>query len=394
MQRGGQSPAVLMSAFFAAAFFVNGLILPYFPVILSDRGLSGEEIAFVLAMPYLGRLVSMPVITGLADRVRERRWVVTGVAAMMLMTGLAFGPLSQTTAIMAVGSILLILNFSLGPLADAIALALQRRGQGDYGRMRLWGSATFIVGNLAGGYVLDHFGVPVLYIVILLGLAMALGATWLIPAAGPLPPAAHVSQLLVLRRPAFLMVLVAAAFIQASHAALYGFATLTWQARGFDEVVIGAFWAIGVVAEIILFWLAWRLPARIAPVTLIIAGAVIGVARWALFAVDTGLVTTAALQVMHAGSFALAHLGMMRFINQTVPEQKAASAQGTYVILIGLAMAAATFIAGRLWIQVGDEAFLAMSVFCLVGLVILTIGRSGARRLEVSGSLPGGAAAV
>ena len=388
MLRFSRSPAVLMACFFAAAFFANGIVLPYFPVILADRGLTGEEIAFVLAMPYLGRLVSMPIITGLADRVSDRRWVVAGVAASMLATGLAFGPLSETWAIMAVGSVLLVLNFSIGPLADAIAVSMQRRGQGDYGRMRLWGSATFIIGNLAGGYVLGHFGVPSLYILVLLGVAMSLCATVLIPPAGPLPPAAHVSQLLVLRKPAFLGVLAASALIQASHAALYGFATLTWQSRGFDEVVIGALWAIGVIAEIILFAYAWRLPARIAPITLIMAGAVIGVLRWALFAVDTGLAATAILQVLHAGSFALGHLGIMRFISRTVPEQRAASAQGTYVIMVGIGMAAATAIAGRLWIEVGDDAFLAMSAFCLAGLTVLTIGRSGARRLLGANSVP------
>lgn len=370
-----------MAAFFALAFFVNGIVLPYFPVLLHERGLTGDEIAVVLALPYLGRIVSMPLVTALADRVGDRRVVVAGVTTAMLAAGIAFGPLTAAGPVMAVGALILVLNVSLGPIADSIAVSMQQRGVGDYGRMRLWGSVTFILGNLIGGAVLQHLGAPAVYAAILVGFAIATAATVIIPPAAPARAVTEVASLLVLRRPAFLAVLAAGAFIQASHAALFGFATLTWQARGYGDMTIGAFWAIGVIAEIVLFALAWRLPGALRPTVLIAIGGLIGIARWALFTSDLGLVTTAALQAMHAGSFAIAHIGIMRFIGETVPEQKAASAQGTYVIMVGVAMAASTAVAGRLWTLFGDDMFGVMSLFCAVGLGILLIGRSGASRL-------------
>ncbi len=369
------SPALLMSGFFAASFFVNGIVLPFFPVVLTDKGLSGDEVAMVLAIPYLARILSMPIITGLADRVRDRRVVVIGLAGSILAAVIAFGVVTAHWAVIAAATLMLVLSFCTGPLSDAIALSVERRGQGDYGRMRLWGSVSFIVANLIGGVALQHGGTSLIYALMVAGFAVSLLSSFMIPPAGPIPASMKAASLVIVRKRAFLMVLAAAGCIQASHAALYGFASLTWQARGYDDATIGVLWAIGVIAEIVLFALAWRIPQRIDPRTLIAICGAIGVVRWMLFAGDFGPVMAVVVQVMHAGSFATGHIGIMRYIRESVPDERSASAQGTYVICVGLAMAAATAISGRLWTLVGDDCFMAMSVFSAVGLAVLTITR-------------------
>src|SRR5262249_34141478 len=53
--------------------------------------------------------------------------------------------------------------------------------------------------------------------------------------------------------PSFLLFLLAASMIQASHALYYAFGTLHWRAQGFADGTIGALWALGVIAEIALF---------------------------------------------------------------------------------------------------------------------------------------------
>ncbi len=370
-----------MATYFAVSFFVNGIVLPYFPVFLRDRGLSGEEIALVVGLPFMLRVFSMPVITAFADRMPDRRVLMLVLMLLITSAVVALGPLTDPTAIVAVSLVILILSYSHGPLTDTIAMSLERRGQGDYGKMRLWGSVSFIGGNLIGGAALDHFGVPAIYTLMMIGFSAAAFATFLLPRPGPMPTVQDAASLTILRKPAFLAVLLAGGFVQSSHAALYGFATITWQLRGYDEFLIGCFWAVGVVAEIILFAYASRLPQAIKPTTLIFIGGLIGVVRWGLFTVDAGAIPTLLIQIGHAGSFAIGHIGIMRFIKETVPEQRAASAQGTYVILLGFAMAAATAVSGRLWERIGDDAFGAMSVFAAIGVVILAITRSGASRL-------------
>lgn len=382
------TPARLMAGFYAISFFVNGIILPFFPVLLTDKGLSGQEIAFVLATPQIMRMASMPVVSGLSDRSNHRRLVMLVLTAATLALALALGIAGERYAVMLVAALMLVLSYCVAPLADSFAMLLERNGAGDYGRMRLWGSASFILGNVVGGWALDRSGATAIYLLIVLGLAAAMAASWMIPPAPPARAEIEAQALTILRRPAFLAVLLGHAVNQASHAGLYAFATLAWQARGFGDTAIGVLWAVGVIAEIILFACGpWLLPRSIAPMRLMMAGAVIGALRWTLFAADLGIGTAAALQVMHAGSFALAHLGYMRFLRERVPAARAASAQGTFVIFNGLATALATAIAGRLWPDFGAGCFLAMTGFCLAGLAILMLSRRGARRLP---ALPAG----
>lgn len=378
---GRFAPAYLMSAFYAIAFFVNGVLTPFFPVLLEVKGLSGQEIAFVLATPQVMRMFTMPIVSGLSDRASDRRHVMAGLIGVTLGFALLFGIAKGNFTVIAVGSILLVLSYCVGPLADAFAMIMDRNGIGEYGKMRLWGSVSFIVGNIVGGFAMEHSGSTAVYMLVLFGFTISMLATVTIPPAPPVTRQASAAALTILRKPAFLAVLLGHAVNQAGHAALYAFGTLLWRAQGFSDFTIGVFWAIGVIAEIILFALAGRMSYAITPLKLMAAGAVIGCLRWLLFSMELPLLPALILQVMHAGSFALAHIGLMRFLRDVVPTERAASAQGTFVIFNGLAMALATALAGRLVPALGADTYIVMSVFPILGLIILTAAGSGARRL-------------
>jgi MFS transporter, PPP family, 3-phenylpropionic acid transporter len=364
-----------MAAFFGIAFFVNGILMPFFPVLLSSKGLSGGQIAFVLATPQILRVALMPVVSGLSDRARDRRLVMGGLVALALLACIMLGLVSDSLLIVATGALMLTLSYCVGPLCDTVAILLDRSGQGDYGRMRLWGSATFVAGNLIGGFALDRAGVGAIYVLIVLSFAVTLVATPLTPAPKPQGSEPALASAAVLWRPAFLLVVFGHAVNQASHAALYGFGTLAWQARGYDDVTIGGFWAVGVVAEIALFAYAARLPRHVRPTTLMMFGAVVATARWSLSSIDLGSLATAVLQLSHAASFAISHFGLTRFIRAVVPSQRVASAQGVYVVFNGLTMALSTGLAGHFWPKLGDSCYLVMIAFSLTGFLALAIGR-------------------
>lgn len=378
---GRFAPAYLMSAFYAIAFFVNGVLTPFFPVLLQVKGLSGEQIAFVLATPQVMRMFTMPVVSGLSDRAHDRRQVMAGLIGLTLGFSMLFGFAHGDLAVMAVGSILLVLSYCVGPLADAFAMIMDRHGLGEYGKMRLWGSASFILGNIVGGYAMEHSGSTAVYLLVLFGFAIAMLSTVAIPPAPPATARSSAAALTVLRKPAFLAVLLGHAVNQAGHAALYSFGTILWRANGFSDFTIGIFWAVGVIAEIILFSQAGRMFRVVSPLKLMAGGAVIGCLRWLLFSMDLPLLPTLVLQVMHAGSFALAHIGLMRFLREVVPTERAASAQGTFVIFNGLAMALGTALAGRLVPTLGSNIYVVMSIFPILGLIILMAAGGGARRL-------------
>ena len=77
----------------------------------------------------------------------------------------------------------------------------------------------------------------------------------------------------LLRDRSFVMFLLVVCLLQGSHAAYYGFSALYWKAHGYAENVIGYLWALGVLAEILMFALSRRLLAGVGYQTLFLIGA-------------------------------------------------------------------------------------------------------------------------
>ena len=137
-------------------------------------------------------------------------------------------------------------------MVDAYALRGISQYGGAYGSIRLWGSATFILGSFGAGFLLNVLATENLIWLIAGGYALTAAVSFsLAPIATVAPhPAAAMGGRALLRDPVFLAVIVSASLIQASHAMLYGFATIAWEAAGIDSTSIGALAAVAVVAEI------------------------------------------------------------------------------------------------------------------------------------------------
>ena len=182
------------------------------------------------------------------------------------------------------------------PLIDAYGLKGLGLRARSYGPVRLWGSVAFIAANLTGGLLLGVLAPKNLIWLIFAGnCAVATAALCWWPCRAPIGARERgPARRSHLRQPAFLAVAVAGSLIQASHAVYYGFATLDWSAKGYGGLTIGALWALGVAAEIVLFALAPRLPPAIGPLTLIMTGAAGGVLRWSATAFDPPIALLAA----------------------------------------------------------------------------------------------------
>ena len=171
----------------------------------------------------------------------------------------------------------------------------------------------------------------------------------------------------LLRDPAFIAVLAAASLIQASHAVYYGFSALQWRAAGLDGTAIAALWALGVIAEIVLFALQGRLPPFMSPQVLLIAGALGAALRWTAMAFNPPVALLPVLQLLHAASFGATHLGSLTFIARHAPAGQGATAQGHLAIALGVAMAAATGLSGWLYGAFGSRAYAAMALAAVAG---------------------------
>ena len=126
------------------------------------------------------------------------------------------------------------------PLTDAYALRGVARYGLNYGPLRLWGSAAFVVGALACGLLVDVIAAQhLIWVIAAVAWLGALASLGLQPLDNPRTAAgAKPGASALLRDPGFLAIIVAAALIQGSHAAYYTFASITWQDAGLGGLTI------------------------------------------------------------------------------------------------------------------------------------------------------------
>jgi MFS transporter, PPP family, 3-phenylpropionic acid transporter len=382
--------AARLSAYYAAIFLVVGIKTPFWPVFLAGRGLGASEIAIVFAAAIWFNVVATPLVGALADRLGRRRAVMVALAgaAVAAYAGLwraaGFWPLLSLSLLGAAG------QAALMPLGDSITLAAVRDAGIDYGRVRVWGSVSFIVAAAASGWWLTRPGAEALGANAVLALLLAasilvLLACFAVPAASPGAARLHSrrAEIWALARDGRFWHFVAAnAAIQASHQVYYGFGTLHWRSLGFSDATIGALWAEGVVAEIALFWGGRHLLTRLGPLGLIMVGGAAGIVRWSLMGVLPGLLPAVALQLLHALTFGATHLGAMNYLSRTVPPSAAASAQTLYSgTSAGIGSGIVMLGAGALYGSFGGRAYIVMAALAAAGLLgAAQLARSAAQR--------------
>jgi PPP family 3-phenylpropionic acid transporter len=293
---------------------------------------------------------------------------MVALAAASLVVFLLFLPKSGFAAYLALSLLTGAAFSALTPLGDNLAITLSYSAGLDYGRIRLWGSLSFIAASLAAGLVLEAAAPDFVLVLVLAAAAMLLAAVLRLPDPPRPRRAARPAPLALLRDPALLLFLASAALVQASHAVYYAFGTLYWRELGYSSGVIGALWAEGVVAEIVLFASSAPLVRRVPPPLLLAIAGAAGLLRWAATAFAVALPALALLQLLHAFTFGAAHLGAMHFLARTVPAELSASGQALYsAISSGLGFGVAMLAAGALFAAHGGGAYLAMAAMAGAG---------------------------
>jgi PPP family 3-phenylpropionic acid transporter len=382
------SPPIRFSLFFVAAFLFVGIYVPFWPLWLASRGLDAEEIAIVIATTTWLRAIGPPVIADLADRHGER-WrtiVALQIATVLAYPLFALADSLWTILLVTVASVLV--HSPIYPLVDNMAMRSAHERGFDYGRVRLWGSLSFIAtASLAGGFVAARPAGELLWLLVAVSV-LALAAAFGLPRARPAPfrPGRGPARTLVGNR-TFVAFLACVGLIQASHAAYYGFGTLHWKAHGYSEEVIGALWAEGVIVEVALFAFSGAVVARLGPKRLCAIAIAAALVRWTITGWTTDLAALIAAQALHGITFGATHLAAMYFILRAVPPELSGTAQGLYAgPAVAVTTGIATLVAGRLYGVDGGLAFQAMALAALlagIAWLVAIRGWNGGRLIEV-----------
>lgn len=372
---GGSAGSGTLSAVYAALFVAPGFYLPFFPVFLASLSFSPEAIGVAIGIPIAVRLLSNPIAGVLSDRLgRPRRFLAAlGFGAASAFVLMSILPPWAGTVLLLVA----VASFCHGPcfpLTDAFAVRLARERGIDSGRARLWGSVAFIFANVSLGVALEVL--PPVSIVWLIAASLVLFAlsVQMLPRLKTPTVAVAAAPPKISRK--VLLAVFAAACVQASHAALYAFGSVHWQASGISPSFIGFLWGAGVATEVVVFYFATRMLKRFSPIGLILIGGLSAIVRFALTALDPPQMLLLPLMAMHALTFTATFLGMVAIAGESGGEGAQGRAQAFSSTAVAVAMLAATFAAGPLYARYGAHVFLFSSLIAALGCVLALLARS------------------
>ncbi len=369
--------------FFAAYFAGVGVLAPYFPLYLEDRGLTAVQIGIVMAVAQGMRILGPTVWGWLADRTTERVRILqfTAAAAAVCFVPVLF-PGGFGYLLLTMFAVHFFLTAQI-PLVEAMTAARLRddpQAARSYGRLRAWGSTSFVITVLATGLLLDGAGVGVHPWAVLVFFAATAAAARLVRDA---PHAPHVDAPVSVRslfaQPRVRWFFLSVLLMIFAHGALYTYFSLHLAALGYSKSAIGVFWVLGVIVEIGFFLVQGRVFARFDPFALLAASFALAALRFALIAEAAHVVALLVIaQMLHAATFAVHHSASILTIQRWFHGRATARGQALYVSIgYGLGGTGGSLLAAWLWTSLGPSAaFLAGSIAALLGWLAVRRARA------------------
>ena len=341
-----------LSSFYLFYFAALGALVPYWGLYLQFRGFDPVQIGELMAVLMATKVVAPNIWGWIADHTGRRMAIVRIASLLALLTFLGVFYAQGFWWLALVMSLFSFFwNASL-PQFEALTLSHLGRRVHHYSRIRLWGSVGFILTVSVLGVLLDSFG-PEIVPLAVFGVFFAIWLSSLpVPERGVKVVEGRQEGLIsVLRRPKVLSFLLACFLMQAGHGAYYAFFSIYMQETGYSSTIIGQLWALGVVAEILVFLMMHRPLLRFTARQVLLVSLLLAVVRWIMigfFARHLWVVLIA--QSLHAATFGSFHAAAMHLTHQYFVGRHQVRGQALYSSLsFGAGGAVGSLISGFLW---------------------------------------------
>jgi MFS transporter, PPP family, 3-phenylpropionic acid transporter len=364
-----------LALFYGAMFGSLGAYLPFFPVWLKAIGIEASWIGIITAVPAVTRFTVLPFVTSQAERRQSLRNAIIIMACATALGLTVVGTQHQAPLVFVAFVATCCLWTPVAPLTDAYALRGVAHYGLNYGPLRLWGSAAFVVGALACGLLVDVIEPKHLIWVIAATAGLSAVASFGLQPIDGLKKADVTQQGTgaLLRDRGFLAIIMASALIQGSHAAYYIFASIVWKQAGLGGLTIAGLWSLGVLAEIVLFAASARFTLPYA--VLVVIAALSAVVRWIITAQDPPIAILAVVQLAHGLTFGLTQVGTMGLLVHHVPGHVMARGQGYLAACSGIVASSTSILCGIVYARYGQGVYYLMAAMALSGAILMWLAR-------------------
>ena len=364
-----------------------GALLPYWSLYLKHLDFNAREIGELSAVLLATKIIAPTIWAYLADRAGQRMRVARyAVFAGICVFALVLPVREYWTMLLVLAGFGFFWNAAL-PQFEATTMNFLGKDRYQYGRVRLWGSIGFLVAVLVLALVVRDEGIrflPWAILVILSGIWLSSLRVQDSPSIGHATQ--NTSLLGTCWQAPVIALLLAAFLIQMSHGAYYTFFSIYLEDLGYSRTAVGQLWMLGVVAEVVLFLLVYRLLSKFGAPRLLGMAMLLTALRWWLIAMYADNLPVLLLaQLLHAASYGLFHASAICMIDEYFPGPLQSRGMALYSsVSFGLGISLGSLVSGYTWSAVGASGvyLLAAGLAGVALLQYLWLGERGGARHE------------
>ncbi len=357
-----------LSGFYFFYFASLGVLIPYWSLYLKSLGYNSLAIGGLVAILPATKLIAPYIWGWLADHTRRSMFIIRVASVLALLSFLLVFISQQLYWLIFV--MLLFSFFWNATLPQFEAMTLNHLGNNThrYSMIRLWGSLGFIVIAVLIGDLLQSYGADIIPLIVSFTFAAIVVSSFIVPEKLNTPHAEHSPIWHVIKQPKVLAFLLVCFLMLCSHGPYYTFYTIYLGDLGYSSHMIGVLWAVGVLAEVVIFLLMHHLLPVFGARKLLILTLLLTTVRWLIigFFADELLMLFVA-QLIHAFSFGVFHSVGISLAHDYFTGSHQGRGQALYAsVSFGAGVAVGSLVSGLLWDQWGASVLFVFASCCTV----------------------------
>lgn len=363
-----------LSGFYFLFFVTVGVYLPYWSLYLKSLGFDSGAIGSLTAIVVVTKIFATFIWGWVVDHTGKRMRViqVASLFSAVSFTGLLF---VQSFWLMALFLTLFAVFWSASlPQIEAATLTHLGESTHTYTGIRVWGSIGFIFTVSSFGLVFEYIDIGNVPVILLVSMFVVWIASLSIP---DIKTDHHVHDVTGLREklfePRVLSFLLICFLMLASHGPYYTFYSIYLESSGYSSTFIGEMWALGVIAEVVLFLVMYRLIGSIGLKALMLISLFLATIRWFLIGYFINFVEILIFaQLLHAATFGIYHAVAIQYVHKFFRGKLQGRGQALYSsVSFGAGLAIGSLLSGYAWDSIGSLfCFNAAAVISLIAFII------------------------
>lgn len=375
-----------LSSFYFFFFALLGGFAPYLPLYLDDLGFSHYDIGVLMSVLLITKVLAPNLWSWIGDHSGKRLFLVRAGSflSFLFFCGMLFVE-SFWALIFVIAGFSFFWNAIL-PQYEVVTLFNLGKDRRRYSLIRVWGSIGFIITVYCLGFVFNVFSIRILpWVLCAITLMIWLTSLSRVKERQKTTHEPLAGLFNLIKQPGVIAFFVINFLLQVSHGPYYTFFSLYLENIGYSKSLIGSMWALGVLAEVILFLFMAPLLHRFSLRQLIIVSLFLTTLRWlitALYGENTMLLFTS--QLAHAASFGVMHVVAIHYINEHFDGEHEGQGQALYSSLsFGLGGAAGAYFSGYLAEMVAlSTLFFYAAGISLVAMIIALLSNTATKQQQ------------